>query len=185
MPQMTFLGLFRCKQTFSQNGAKFRLIQPSTYEKCHLCPLFSISAQYVRIGPIRTNESKRTFNVQKLPQMTFLGLFRCKQTFSQNVAKFWLIQPSTHEKWHIYPLFSISAKYVRIGPIRTNESKRTFNVQKLPQMTFLGLFRCKQTFSQNVAKFRLIQPSTHEKWHICQLFFYLGQIRTNRPNTYD
>ena len=101
---------------------------------------FSISAQYVRIEP------QRAFNKQKLPQMTFLGLFRCKQTFSQNVAKFRLIQPSTYEKWHICPLFSISAQYVRIGPIRTNESKRTFNVQKLPQMTFLGLFRCKQTF---------------------------------------
>ena len=143
---MTFLGLFRCKQTFSQNVAKFRLIQPSTYELWHICPLFSISAQYVRIGPIRTNESKTTFNVQKMNQMTFLGLFRCKQTFSQNVAKFRLIQPSTYELWHICPLLSISAQYVRIGQIRTNESKRTFNVQKLPQMTFLGLFRCKQTF---------------------------------------
>ena len=98
------------------------------------------------LGPIRTNESQRAINKQKMPKMTFLGLFRCKQTFSQNVAKFRLIQPSTYEKWHICPLFSISAQYVRIGPIRTNESKRTFNVQKLPQMTFLGLFRCKQTF---------------------------------------
>ena len=92
---MTFLGLFRGKQTFSQNVAKFRLIQPSTYEWWHICPLFSISAQYVRIGPIHTNESKRTFNLPKLPQMTFLGLFKGKQTFSQNVAKFRLIQPST------------------------------------------------------------------------------------------
>ena len=109
------------------------------------------------LGPIRTNQRaqyvrmslKETFfNVQKLSQMTFLGLFRCKQTFSetQNVAKFRLIQPSTYELWHICPLFSISAQYVRIGQIRTNESKRTFNVQKLPKMTFLGLFRCKQTF---------------------------------------
>ena len=88
------------------------------------------------LGPIRTNESQRAINKRKLPQMTFLGLFRCKQTFSQNVAKFRLIQPSTYEEWHICPLFSISAQYVRIGPIRTNESKRTFNVQKLPQMTF-------------------------------------------------
>ena len=45
------------------------------YEKWHICPLFSISAQYVRIGPIRRNESKRTFNVQKLPQMTFFGVY--------------------------------------------------------------------------------------------------------------
>ena len=82
-----------------QNVAKFRLLN---------CWSFSTSAQYVRIvaymstfylisGPIRTNESQRAFNVQKLPQMTFLGLFRCKQTFSQNVAKFRLIQPSTYE----------------------------------------------------------------------------------------
>ena len=39
-----------------QNVAKFRLIegilvpQPSTYEKWHICPLFSISAQYVRMS---------------------------------------------------------------------------------------------------------------------------------------
>ena len=80
-----------------QNVAKFRIN----------CWSFSTSAQYVRIvaymstffylGPIRTNESQRAINKQKLPQMTFLGLFRCKQTFSQNVAKFRLIQPSTYE----------------------------------------------------------------------------------------
>ena len=130
---MTFLGLFRCKQTFSQNVAKFWLIHPSTYELWHICLLFSISAKYVRIGPICTNESKRTFNLPKLPQMTFWGLFRGKQTFSQNVAKFRLIQPSTKEKWHICPLFSVSVQYVQIGPIRTNESKRTFNVVLVPQ----------------------------------------------------
>ena len=157
---MTFLGLFRCKQTFSQNVAKFSANWGSFSTSTQYVQIvanmstFSISAQYVR--------TQRAFNKQKLPQMTFLGLFRCKQTFSQNVAKFRLIQPSTCEKWHICPLFSISAQYVRIGPIRTNESKRTFNVQKLPQMTFWGLFRCKQTFSQNEAKFRLIQPSTYE-----------------------
>ena len=92
------------------------------------------------LGPIRTNESQRAINKQKLPQMTFLGLFRCKQTFLQNVAKFRLIQPSTYEKWHICPLFSISAQYVLIGPIRTNESKRTFNVQKLPPNDFFFFF---------------------------------------------
>ena len=77
--------------------------------------------------------------------MTFLGLFRCKQTFSANVAKFRLIEG------HVLPLpvRTNSGKFVHflyLGPIRTNESKRTFNVQKLLQMTFLGLFRCKQTF---------------------------------------
>ena len=64
-----------------------------------------------------------------------------------------------------------SGKYVHflyLGPIRTNESQRAFNEQKLPQMIVLGLFRWKQTFSQNEAKFRLIegllvpQPSTYE-----------------------
>ena len=95
---------------------------------------------------IRTNESQRAINKQKLPQMNFWGLFICKQTFSQNVAKFRLIEPSTYEWWHICPLFSFSAQYVRIGPIRTNVSQRTFNVQTLPHMIFLGLFRCKQTF---------------------------------------
>ena len=80
----------------------------------------------------------------------------------QNVAKFRLIvgllvpQPSTYDEWHICPLFFY------LGPIRTNESQRAINKQKLHQMTFLGLFRCKQTFSQNVAKFRLIEPSTNE-----------------------
>ena len=99
------------------------------------------------LGPIRTNESQRAINKQNLPQLAFWGLFICKQTFSQNVTKFRLIEPSTYEWWHnICSLFSFSAQYVRIGPIRTNESKRTFNVQTLPQMIFLGLFRCKQTF---------------------------------------
>ena len=37
--------------------------------------------------PIRTNESQRAFNVQKLPQMTFLGLFRCKQTLILSLQK--------------------------------------------------------------------------------------------------
>ena len=51
-------------------------------------------------------------------------------------------------------------------------------------MTFLGLFRCKQTFSQNVAKFRLIKgllvplPNTYEQWQLCPLF-------VSRPNTYE
>ena len=39
---------------------------------------------------------------QKLPQMTFLGLFRCKQTFSRNVATFRQIES-----------FSTSAQYLR------------------------------------------------------------------------
>ena len=105
------------------------------------------------LGPIRTNESQRAINKQKLPQMTFWGLFICKQTFSQNVAKFRLLEPSTYEWWHICPLFFFlgpirtnwpnTNEYVRIGPIRT---QRTFNVQTLPQMIFWGLFRCKQTF---------------------------------------
>ena len=116
------------------------------------------------LGPIRTNGSKRTFKVQKLPQMTFLGLFRCKQTFSQNVAKFRLIQPSTYEQWHICPLFSISAQYVRIGPIRTNESKRTFNVQKLPQMTFFVYLDANKHFS--------LQMST--KLYRTPMKFFLG-----------
>ena len=53
---MTFLHLFRCKQTFSRNVATFRQIEgllvplPNTYEKWQICPLFSISAQYVRMS---------------------------------------------------------------------------------------------------------------------------------------
>ena len=51
-----------------------------------------------------------------------------------------------------------------------NESQRAFNEQKLPKMTFLDLFGCKQIFSRNVAKFHLgliegllvPQPSTYE-----------------------
>ena len=126
------------------------------------------------LGPILTKKPQRAYNKQKLPQMTFLGLFGCKQTFSQNVAKFRLTegllvpQPSTYEKWQICPLF--------LSPPNTYEgAQRAYNKQKLPQMTFLGLFRCKQTFSQNVAKFRLIQPSTYGKWHICPLFSISAQ----------
>ena len=85
----------------------------------------------------------------------------------QNVAKFRLIEGIQY----LSPVRTNSGKYVHflyLGPIRTNESQRAFDEQKLPQMTFLGLFRCKQTFSQNVAKFRLIEgllvppPSTYE-----------------------
>ena len=66
---MNFLGVFRFKQTFSPNVAKFRLIQPSTYNS-------GIYVHFFYLGPIRTNESQRAINKQKLPQITFLGLFK-------------------------------------------------------------------------------------------------------------
>ena len=96
----------------------------------------------------------------------------------QNVAKFRLIEG----------LLSTSARYVRIvaymsiffylGPIRTSESQSTINKQKLPQMTCRGLLICKQTFSQNVAKFRLIEPSTYNGGIYVHFFLF-------RPNTYE
>ena len=80
-----------------------------------------------------------------------------------------------------------SSKYVHffyLGPIRTNESQKALMYKSCPKWHFLGLFRCKQIFSQNVAKFRLIEglfvplPNTYEKWQICPLF-------VSRPNTYE
>ena len=107
-PKWLCWGLFICKQTFSQNVAKFRLIEPSTYEWWHICPLFSFSAHYVGIGPIRTNESKRTFNVQTLPQMIFWVYLDGNKPFSlqkstklyRTPMKFFLGTKNTFfEKW--------------------------------------------------------------------------------------
>ena len=107
-----------------QNVAKFRLIEGLLVPQPQYVRIVAYMSPFFYLGPIRTNESQRAINKQKLPQMTFWGLFICKQTFSQHVAKFWLIEPSTYEGWHICPLFSFSAQNVRIGPIRTNESQR-------------------------------------------------------------
>ena len=71
------------------------------------------------------------------------------------------------KKWPHATLLNEST-FFYLGPIRTNESQRAINKEKLDQMTFLGLLICKQTFSKNVAKFRLTesllvpQPSTYE-----------------------
>ena len=84
-----------------QNVAKFRLIvgllvpQPSTYNSGKYVPLFSISAQYVRMS------LKEPLMNKSCPKWLFWVYLDAKQTFSQNLTKFRLIllvpQPSTYE----------------------------------------------------------------------------------------
>ena len=85
-----------------QNVAKFGLIEGLKYPAQYVqivanMSTFCISAQYVRMS------LKELLMNKSCPKWLFLGLFRCKQTFSQSVAKFLLIegllvpQPITYE----------------------------------------------------------------------------------------
>ena len=85
-----------------QNVAKFRLLRVFSTSAQYVqivanMSTFCVSAQYVRMS------LKEPLMNKSCPKWLFLGLFRCKQTFSQNVAKFLLIegllvpQPSTYE----------------------------------------------------------------------------------------